>query len=142
MRARRAGCNVDMKPSQIKQSLALHDSGVQSISYAAGEGIVRVRVDLCNYAQPGYREGEPELVPGTLEFTGVSRVEAKPELASFAWAEDQLDGEILEVKPLPAPAPTEDGVELVIHTMDYRTRARDILLLRIFGGEVKWTADA
>lgn len=129
-----------MRSSQLKQALSLHDSVVQRIEHAAGA--VRIRLDLCNYAQAGYQEGDPEMVSGTLSFSGVSRVEAKPDLASFAWAEDQLDGEILEVKPLPASETREDGVELVIHTTDYRTQARDILLLRIFGGEVTWAADA
>lgn len=129
-----------MRPSELKKSLSLHDSVVKSVEHDAKANTVRIHLDLCNYAQAGYQEGQPELVAGTLEFSGISRVEANPDLAHFTWAEDQLDGEVLEVKPLSAQAAGEDGVELVIHTTDYRTRGRDILLLRILGGQVRWTA--
>lgn len=130
-----------MRPSQIKRALALHDSGVQGVEYAPAERAVRIRIDLCNHQQPGYQPGEPEIVPGTLRFSNVTRVEAKPELSTLTWAEDRFDGEILEVTPLPAEAPDDDGVEVLIHTMDYRTHVRDVLTLSVFGGEVTWTLD-
>jgi hypothetical protein len=131
-----------MRPSTLPRALALHDSGVDRVEYSKQERTVRLKMDLCNYDQPGYQEGDPEIVPGTLTFSDVARVESKPELGSLVWVEDQFDGELLQAEPLVSASPEEDGVALLIHTMDYRTHARDVLELRIFGGDVTWTADA
>lgn len=130
-----------MRPSEIKGALRLHDSVVAEVRQAPAEHALDIRIQLCNYAQADYQPDDPEMVWGTLRFTGVARVEATPDPATLPWAEDRFDGEILEVRPLPADAPEDDGVELVVHTTDYRTRARDVLTLAVFGGEAAWARD-
>jgi hypothetical protein len=35
----------------------------------------------------------------------------------------------------------DDGAEFIIHFTDYRSRSRDVLVLRIFGEDVTWVED-
>lgn len=125
-----------MKPSSLPEALSLHDSVVTNITYDEPRRTLRVELDLCAYMQRDYQEGSPELVPHQITFSGVSRVEAAPPLASLAWVPDVNDADVLAAKPITSG---EDGVELVLHTMDHTTKNRDVLVLKVFGDDVAWS---
>ena len=69
-------------------------------SWSATGRSTSTSIELCNYMQPSYRDGDPEMVTGTIVFSRVSRIESRPSLEGLEWGEDRVDGEILTVKPL------------------------------------------
>jgi hypothetical protein len=58
-----------MKISELFKTLEFHDSPVIDIQYLADKKQLILEIELCNYDQEGYEEGEPELLPGQLIFS-------------------------------------------------------------------------
>jgi len=127
-----------MTISELVQHFTFHDSGVSSVEISEDEKTISFKFELGNYMQVGFRNGDPEIITGTLRFNPVVQLEAIPDLQFFQWGED-FDGEILKVSLLSnALKNMNQGVEFVIHTIEYSTKKRDVLVIRVFASNVEW----
>ena len=61
-----------MTISDFVDKYYLHDSGLNEIIIEPNNSIVRLVVELCNWMQDEYVEGEPEMLPIELTFIGVT----------------------------------------------------------------------
>jgi hypothetical protein len=59
-------------------SFDLHDSSVMGVNYNKEERKLIIKLELCNWKQPLYIEGENELVHGSLEFYNVPFYRIEP----------------------------------------------------------------
>ena len=75
-----------MSLQQFFEQLYLHDSVVDRLEYLPHEQKLTLSLDLCNYMQDGYQEGEPENIPGTLTFTEVSEFTTDPDKYHYAFS--------------------------------------------------------
>ena len=64
-----------MTISDFIEKYYLHDSGLDEIIVDQENRTVRLLVDLCNWMQDDYVEGEPEIKPIEIVFSGVSKCE-------------------------------------------------------------------
>lgn len=130
-----------MTPSELVQRFTFHDSGVSSVEVSEDKKTVSFKLELGNYMQPGFKDGDPEVIIGTLLFSPVSGLEATPDLQCFQWGKN-FDGEILRVSLLPnSDENTDQVIEFVIHTIEYSTRKRDVLVIKVFASDVEWIPD-
>lgn len=125
-----------MRPSELPDQIVLHDSVVRRVDWDEQARALRIDLTLCNFMQDDYREDQPENVDGALVFTGVSRVEAEPDLGSLRW-DERLSGGILT-----ADAAGDDGVKLVVDLTYYPSKERVILVLQIHAADAAWTPRA
>lgn len=68
-----------MKLAEVVDRLYLHDSVVQNVIYVPDDGTLVLTIELCNWAQPGYVDGEPEVVTRSLAFSGVTSYRVTPD---------------------------------------------------------------
>lgn len=78
-----------------------HDSGVNNIIYDAEVKKLHLDIDLCNYEQEGYQEGDPEVSPATLVFTDIENFQSDPQLSLVNFSENEW-GEIHDAKHVAA----------------------------------------
>lgn len=114
----------------------LHDSGVNWIEYRPAAQLLHMAIELCNYDQPDFRDGDPERVVGKLEFLDVRDYAAEPAADAFAWS-NKVDGEILRCE-LDTTGET-DALKMVVQVVNYPEKKRDILVLRFRPASVRWT---
>lgn len=60
-----------MTIEELNNKYYFHDSMITNINYLAGEKILIILMDLCNWAQENYKEGEPELLKLEIIFEGI-----------------------------------------------------------------------
>jgi len=78
----------DLDVRAFLDSHDLHDSVLDSV--LAGEGEVVLSITLCAWRQAGYREGEPELAPIEVRFSGVTRAAGALDARDFTILECRL----------------------------------------------------
>lgn len=66
---------LSMNISDFVEKYYLHDSGLREIIVDKEKNSVHLIVDLCNWMQDSYVEGEPEILPIEIVFLGVSEME-------------------------------------------------------------------
>lgn|SRR5690606_35690137 len=128
-----------MKISEFFKNFSLHDSGIDRIVYFSDEKRMVVHLELCNYMQAGYQEGELELVPGHLEFLDVSGLDVDPPLSTIDW--EIMSGEISSGGHV-AERDRDDyqAAEFLIHVTNFRTHENTLYTIRFLCRDVVWTA--
>jgi len=86
----------------------LHDSLVEGIKYLQDEAKLMLEIELCNWRQPSYQNGEPEMLKILITFTGVRRCEIEPEAISFE------SDEILEVTSIISDIEGSEAIKIVL----------------------------
>ena len=61
-----------MKMTEFAEKYHLHDSLVTNIAYSPEKKTVDITLELCLWAQDGYKEGDPEVGIAHMLFSGVS----------------------------------------------------------------------
>jgi hypothetical protein len=89
-------------------------------------------VELCNYDQPTFTPGQPEMVTQWLFFEGVRNVQAKPTLTDIRWGKG-VDGEFVEVSE-----ENPGRIKMVLKIDDYAAKSRSMLVLRFDATGVRW----
>lgn len=118
-----------MRISEFVETYDLHDSGLDEITVDKDNKIVRMRIDLCNWLQEDYVEGEPEIKPIELVFSVVTEMENTDRAIDEAFGDEFVSVDV-----------EKDGVfhaELITATQEYyeiRIRAEDV---RVFEREAK-----
>lgn len=126
-----------MTASKFLSEFNLHDSVINKIGYSPDQGALKLFIDLCNYMQPMYKENEPEITPGYLEFTGVEELKSAPDLNSLAWGAG-LDGEILRTNLLPSGRSHLCHVEFMATLSDYANKKKILLKFDFLTSGVEW----
>lgn len=95
-----------MKSSLDKYNL--HDSLVNNIQYDNIEKKLIIDIELCNWLQSDYTEGESEMMNGTIEFTGISNYYHEPTNMSFD------SDEILSIETLADTNSKDEKIKIVL----------------------------
>jgi hypothetical protein len=121
---------MDLKT--FANTYALHDSGINGISYFPDDEKLVIDLVLCNYNQTFYQPGEPELVSGEFIFTGVSfyHIQAKYDLF------DQ--DEILNADFFPSENPGKGILRFLLLATYYPSKEEEIKTIEIAAEDVVW----
>jgi hypothetical protein len=79
------------------RALDLHDSTLIGIQYRPARQELLMEVDVCNWRQEGYLEGDPEVLPYRILFRGVKSLSFAPDDDSLLHHDEILSCEISEV---------------------------------------------
>ena len=64
-----------MTISDFVEKYYLHDSGLKDIIVNKDNNTVHLMIDLCNWMQDDYVEGQPEILPIEVVFDGTTHME-------------------------------------------------------------------
>ena len=103
----------------------LHDSLIENIKYLQHEKKLMIEIELCNWKQSSYHDGEPEMLKMLIGFTGVKKYWIDPETMAF-----QSD-EILETILIKGDTEGSEAIKIVLNG------EKDIKIIEIFADEVK-----
>ena len=130
-----------MDPTELFRQLSFHDSVIEDFFLDQSAGLLRLTVEFGNYNQVTYDKAkDPEVIPGKLEFDGVSNFQQEPENALTLWSK-HADGEILsaETELMNRDQPI---VKLVCVITDYKTRNRETCVFKFESTGVTWRPDS
>ena len=130
-----------MMPPEFFRRFKLHDSVVEEAHYSGENHTLTLKLELPSYMQPSYKQGASETIAGGLVFSGVERLMADPELASFAWGPN-VNGEILQARLLPSDDSKHlHHVKLVSTISNYREKRKTILNLDFLTTDIQWNPE-
>jgi hypothetical protein len=86
----------------------LHDSLVEDIRYLQDEKKLKLEIELCNWRQPSYQDGEPEILKLDFIFTDVTKFEMEPETMLFE------SDEILEISSTITDVFGNEAIKMVL----------------------------
>jgi hypothetical protein len=115
--------------------IILHDSVVNQYRYNPDDSTLCFLLELCNFMQPRYEEGDPENICGRLIFSGVRDRSSDPEAARADWR--NAGAQILNA----SLTPNESGeyeVEMVLQVSDYIKNSENIIVLRFRAEDAEW----
>lgn len=121
-----------MEIAEFFSRFSLHDSVVQQIHLDSQNGTLVFLVELCNYDQPHFLPGDPDMVTRWLLFSGVSEVTSTMPLDKIGWGRD-VDGEFVDFVQ-----EAEGGLKAVIKIDHYHTKVREVIALRFRSAAVEW----
>lgn len=121
---------MDLKT--FAHTYALHDSGINDISYFPDDETLVIDLVLCNYDQTFYQPGEPELVSGELLFTGVSSYHIQAKYDLF----DQ--DEILDADFFPSENPGKGILRFLLLATYFPRKEEEIKTIEIEAEDVVW----
>ncbi|UKS27370.1 hypothetical protein LOZ80_39075 [Paenibacillus sp. HWE-109] len=82
-----------MKLIEFTKLFNLHDSVINNLTYIPNQFRLRLEIDLCNYDQSWFKQNDPEIVTGFIEFTEVTAYEIEPQIN----CSEEINGSILNV---------------------------------------------
>lgn len=130
-----------MRPPDFFRHFNLHDSVIENAEYSPERHTLTLRLELPNYMQTFSEEGASETTSGSLVFSGVVKLTADPELASFAWGPN-VNGEILQARLSPSDDSNQGhGVKVVSTISNYREKRKTILNLDFPTTDIQWHPD-
>lgn len=121
---------MDLKT--FANTYALHDSGINGISYFPDDETLVIDLVLCNYDQTFYQPGEPELVSGELLFTGVSSYHIQAKYDLF----DQ--DEILDVDFFPSENPGKGILRFLLLATYFPRKEQEMKTIEVEAEDVVW----
>lgn len=114
-----------MKIVEFLENYNLHDSVVESITFYQNEKRVVMDMDLCNWLQSFYEDGDPEIKVGQLEFTEVISFKTEPKVFTIN------SNEIIDVSVLRIGSENET-IKFVL------TSEEDVIIVEIEAEGVDW----
>jgi hypothetical protein len=127
-----------MEISKFFETFTLHDRVVNKVTSFPEEKRLKLEIELCNYDQRGFREGDPEMVSGSLVFSGVEEFKADPSIDDMQWG-NEFDGEISTYGHVPER--DKNGLqasEFVLYCDNYKTHNHTILILSFLASSAEW----
>ncbi len=117
-----------MKVADFVKNYYLHDSSLIEIIVGKEEKNVRLIVDLCSWMQDDYVEGEPEIKPIEILFSGVTYTENLERTIDAEIGDEFIASGINDKGEFHADLETSEAqepYEIVIHAEDVRIFTRD-----------------
>ncbi len=127
-----------MSLKKSADQIILHDSVVNKYTYNSDDKRLCLLLELCNFMQPWYKEGEPENLCGQFVFSGVRKRRSEPEVAFVDW--NNADGQILDISLTPNKR-GEYEVEMVLEISDYVRHSEDIFVARFEAENFEWISE-
>ena len=113
---------ICLKLSEMISRYNLHDSLVEDIKFFQDEEKLLLDIKLCNWRQPLYQDGEPEVLKLQFIFTRVTKFEIESETMSIE------SDEILEITPIKSDI--GEAIKIVLHGNE------DIKIINVIANEV------
>ncbi len=127
-----------MTVPEFLEQFRLHDSGFDSIIFRPADHQLFIALDLCNFEQPNYHKGAPEILRGWLQFEGVSLFESEPSISVFRWGSG-IDGEIISLAlEIPPDESGKSKLRIVGQVMDYAKKKKEVLVMSFYTSRVQW----
>lgn len=128
-----------MRLSEFFEHYNLHDSVAEALRFVPAEQLLTMNLELCNFMQQSFREGDPEIIGGQLTFRGVDKVEAVPDLSLFSM---ETDAQILEAGPISTGTAVPIKVRMVLESADYKNKRSQWFALEFPTSDVEWKPDS
>jgi hypothetical protein len=127
-----------MKIEHFLKEYYLHDSVVEKMVYSSSENFLTIHLELCNYLQSNYSEGDLEIIKGTLQFTVIGKLVTNFSFEDLNWSEN-VDGEILAFNQVNTKSTGLNNVlKMVIQLDDYQKKEKKILTVQFTSDQVSW----
>lgn len=85
-----------MKISEMVNKYNFHDSIVEDIRFLHDERKLMIKVELCNWRQTSYKDGDTEIIEGNLVFSDVKKYEIEPGSVFFD-SDEILETEVSQI---------------------------------------------
>ncbi len=127
-----------MRPSELFKNLYFHDSPVDALVYSPENRDLRLKIDLCNFMQEDYQEGEPDFLEGELTIRGIKAISFDPEPLQIV-ENGSIGGEILRFDAQENTSQDEfEDICLVLEVSDYPAKTHTTVAIEMTASEVEW----
>jgi hypothetical protein len=127
-----------MRVSQFFADYELMHANVPKIEDLSDQHSVVIHMEIANWMQQSYKDGQPEFVEGTLVLSGIEDFLSDPPLNTLVFGED-ADGEVISYGYVPErdKAGLEAG-EIVMNWFDYKMRINTIVIISFLAKDAEW----
>ena len=117
----------------------LHDSVVSWLRYSAKDEQLVIQIELSNWMQAWFMDGDQEQIPGRLIFSGVRQVESNLDLKTFAESREYLSGRVLDADYVPDNDRDElEAGKITVSWFDHRSQTEKIMIIEFLAANVEW----
>ena len=127
-----------MKVSEFFKLYILDHTSIDEIQYLSSEGLLLIHIQLVNWMQTFYEDGQLEFVNGKLVVSGVGSFTVDPLLNTLKFGE-HADGEVISYGYVPERNQLDlEAGEIIMNWFDYQTRINTVVILGFLAKDVEW----
>jgi hypothetical protein len=119
-------------------SYELHDSGIDNINFSKAEQTLSFLVELCNFMQHDYREGDETPQKGNLTFHSVKKLDSSVPLESIIW-DESISGECLSCKLINIDENGSFELKILIKLYDFKNNSDNLLIIGLTADNLIWS---